>query len=151
MADFRYAVLAQSPERLNVIATKLGSAKGEKITDKDIKKAMKMGQVSNYELCKDGDELEGFLDNVQGGPTAGGFTFGGVAHPNAGFRVNALVAAAQTPNLKPGDLVVAADQPALGVESQPVVRKGSPKVFIYRVISTWDEGKPGTTVVLERC
>lgn len=151
MADFRYAVLAQSPERLNVIATKLGSAKGEKITDKDIKKAMKLGQVSNFVFCQDGDELEGFLDHVQGGPTAGGYTFGGVARGGPGFRVNATVADSQTPNLKPGDLVVAADQPELGKESQPVVRKGAPKVFVYRVITTWDEGKPGTTVVLERC
>lgn len=151
MADTKYAVLASSPERLNVISTKLGSAKGEKITDKDIKKAMKMGLVSNYEFCQPGDDLEGFLDNVDGGPTAGGFVFGGVAHPDPGFRVEALVDQSQATALKPRDQVVAGTQAALGVQSLPTCKAGTGVVFKYRVISLQGDGKKGTVVVLERC
>lgn len=149
--DFKYNVLAHSPERLNVITSKLGESKGELITEKDRKKAMVMGLVSNYVFAKDGDDLEGFLDNVQGGPTAGGFKVGGVAHPNSGFRVEARVADSQATNLKVRDQVVAADQAELGKESLPLVRAGEGKIFKYRVISMSENGAKGTVVVLERC
>lgn len=151
MANKKYAVLAHSPERLNVISTKLGKAKGELITDKDIKKAMKMGLEDNYEFCVAGDDLEGFLDNVDGGPTAGGFVFGGVAHPNSGFRVELRVDESQATALKPRDQVVAGTQPALGVEGLPTCKAGTGVVFKYRVISLQGDGTKGTVVVAERC
>lgn len=150
MADKLYAVLAHGPERLNVISTKLGAAAGEKITDKDIKKAMVMGDVCNYKFAADGDDLEGFLDNVDGGPTAGGFVFGGVAHPNSGFRVEVQVAQSQATALVVKDEVVAADQLALGTPGLAQVRKGTGKLFRYRVIRLIGDGTKGTTVLLEK-
>ena len=148
MADKKFAVLAHSPERLNVISTKIGAAKGEKYTDKDIKKAVKMGTVSNYLLCVDGDDLEGFIDNIDGGGTTGGFVFGGVAHPNSGFRVEVNA----TEKLAVRDTVVAAAQLPLGTEGLAQVKKGAGVLFKYRVISLLGDGtgNAGTTVLLEK-
>lgn len=150
MADFKFNVLTVLPERLNVVTTKLGSAAGQQYTDKDIKKAMKMGPVSNYMLASDGDELEGFLDNVDGGPTAGGFIVGGVARPDTGFRVEAQVAAGVATPLVFGDLVVAGNQLALGTKGLPQVKKGTPAIWKYKVIRVFTTGAAGTTVLLER-
>lgn len=152
MADKKFAVLAHSPERLNVISTKLGAAKRENYTDKDIKKAVKMGTESNYVVCVAGDDLEGFIDNIDGGGTTGGFVFGGVAHPNSGFRVEVQVAAGQATPLVVRDRVVAADQLALGTEGLAQVQKGDGVLFVYRVIALLGDGTgaAGSTVLLEK-
>lgn len=150
MADFEFNPLTHSPERLNVISTKLGSAKDQNYTDAEIGKAMKMGPVGNHELCADGDELEAFLDSVDGGPKAGGFPFGGVARGNVGFRVEAEVAAG-APALVFGDLVVAGAQKALGTKGIAQVKKGTPAIHKYRVINLkGGAGAPGTKVILEK-
>jgi hypothetical protein len=150
MADYKFNVLTVLPERLNVITTKLGSAPGQAYTDKDKKKLMTMGTVSNYALAADGDEIEGFLDNVDGGPTAGGFVVGGVSRPDTGFRVEAAVAAgAATVAVK--DLVVAGAQLPLGTSGLPQVKKGTPAIFKYRVMRIISgNGGPGSVLVLER-
>lgn len=149
MADFQYKPLTHSPERLNVIATKLGPDANTKYTDAEKQKAVKMGPVSNYLLCVDGNELEGFIDNIDAGPTAGGFVMGGVAHPNSGFRVEAKVGGATT--LVVGDFVVAAAQAPVGTKSLPVVKKGTPATFKYRVINLYTGGGlVGSTVLLEK-
>lgn len=148
MADFQYKPLTHSPERLNVISTKLGASASAKVTMNDIGKAMKMGAVSNYLLCADGDELEGFMDSVDAA-TAGGFSFGGVAHPDPGFRVEAKVGGATA--LIVGDYVVAGVQAAIGTKSLPVVKKGTPANFKYRVINLYTgAGAVGSTVLLEK-
>lgn len=148
--DYKYAVLTGNPERLNVITCKLGQVAGEKYTTKDAKKAMKMGPVGNMFLAPTGSELEGFLDNVDGGPPMGGFPAGGVARPGQGIRVLAQVAAAQATPLVFGDLVVAGVQLALGTEGLPQVIKGDPETFKYQVITVNGTGGAGSTVVLER-
>lgn len=148
MADFQYKPLTHSPERLNVISTKLGPNAATKPVMADVGKAMKMGAVSNYVFCADGDELEGFLDSIDAA-TAGGFAFGGVAHPNSGFRVEVQVGGATA--LVVGDLVVAGVQIVSGTKGLPVVKKGTPVNFKYRVINLYTgAGAVGTTVLLEK-
>lgn len=150
MADFEFKPLTHSPERLNVISTKLGANAAGKFTDMDIKKAVKMGPVGNYLLCADGDELDGFVDNIDGGGTSGGFSFGGVARGNVGFRVEAQVAAGADA-LAFGDLVVAGAQLPLGTPGLAQVKKGTPAIHKYRVINLYTgAGAPGTTVLLEK-
>lgn len=148
--DFQFKPLAQSPERLNVISAKLGPDANTKYTDKDKKKAVKMGTVSNYVLCADGDELDGFIDNIDGGGTAGGFSFGGVARGNVGFRVEAQVAAGAVA-VTLGALVVAGTQLPVGTEGLPQIKAGAPTLHKYRVINLYTgAGAAGTTVLLEK-
>ncbi len=150
MADFQFNLLTHSPERLNVISTKLGATKDDKFLDTEIGKAVKMGPVGNHLLCADGDELEAFVDNIDAGGTSGGFSFGGVARGNVGFRVEAQVAAGATP-LQFGDLVVAGAQIARGTKGIAQVKAGAPEIHKYRVINLkGGNGAPGTTVVLEK-
>lgn len=150
MSDFKFNVLTVLPERLNVITSKLGAAAGERYTDKDIKKIVTMGVVSNFALAADGDDIEGFIDNIDGGPTANGFVVGGVAHPDTGFRVEAAVAAGAAP-VAVKDYVVAGAQLPLGTKGLPQVKKGTPAVFKYRVMRIVSgTGGPGSVLVLER-
>lgn len=150
MSDFKFNVLTVLPERLNVITTKLGAAAGENYTDKDVKKIMTMGAVSNFALAADGDEIEGFLDNVDGGPTANGFRVGGVARPDTGIRVEAAVAAGAAPVVVK-DLVVAGVQLPLGTKGLPQIKKGTPATFKYRIMRIISgNGGPGSVVLLER-
>lgn len=150
MADFKFNVLTVLPERLNVVTAKLGSAAGQAYTDKDKGKPMKMGALSNFVLCADGDELGGFLDNVDGGPPANGFPIGGVQRPDTGFRIEAVVAEGVATPLVFGDLVVAGAQIALGTKGLPQVKKGTPAIFKYQVIQVRSTGAAGTNVLLER-
>lgn len=74
---------------MNVITAKLGSAAGQAYTDKEIARLRTLGAVSNYSLAAADAEIGGFIDNVDGGPPAGGFPVGGVSRPDTGFRVEA--------------------------------------------------------------
>ncbi|QYW06465.1 hypothetical protein uan_053 [Pseudomonas phage UAntarctica] len=148
--DFKFNVLTGNPERLNVVGSKLGSAAGQKYTTTDIAKAMVMGPVGNHYLAPADAEIEGFLDNVDGGPPAGGFPFGGVSRPNAGLRVLAQVGPGQATALVFKDLVVADAQLPLGTKGLPRVKKGTPGTYKWQVITLNGDGTAGTTVVLER-
>lgn len=148
--DFQFAELTHSPERINVITTKLGTG-AIKYTDKDVKKAVKLGDDGkSYVLAADGDDLEGFIDNIDGGGTAGGYTVGGVARPNGGFRVRVTVAAAQATALVIKDQVVAAAQAAVGTKSLALVKAGDGVLNKYRVIRLYGNGTAGTDVLLEK-
>lgn len=150
MADFKFNVLTVMPERLNVVTAKLGSAAGQNYTDKDVGKPVKMGALSNYVLAADGDEIGGFIDNIDGGPTANGFRVGGVSRPDSGFRIEAEVADGVATPLVFGDLVVCGAQVALGTKGLPQVKKGTPAIWKYQVIQVRTTGAAGTKVLLER-
>src|SRR5678809_531870 len=112
---FNFRTLTHSPERLNVVSAKLGTDALEKYTDADIGKPMKLGEEPGcYVVAADGDEIEGFLDNIDAGGTTDGHVFGGVACGNRGFRVEAEFSGDAG---KVGDLVVAAAQTAIGVKA----------------------------------
>lgn len=138
---FRFKTLTHSPERMNVVSAKLGATAADKYSDKDIGKAMKMGTVpGTFLLCADGDEIEGRLDNIDAGGTEDGFVFGGVACGNRGYRVLAEFTGADAAVL---DLVVAADQPAIGTAGHMKVKAGTPTTHKWRII---DNGKDVATV-----
>lgn len=76
MAKFQFSKLTADPNRLNVITAKLGSRAGNatelkaglgEYSDAEINKAVKLGPVSNYLLCADGDEIDGIIDNIDSG------------------------------------------------------------------------------------
>ena len=133
---FNFRTLTHSPERLNVVSTKLGTDALEKYTDADIGKPMKLGEEPGcYVVVADGDEIEGFLDNIDAGGTTDGHVFGGVACGNRGFRMEAEFSGDAG---KVGDLVVAADQTAVGVKAPSGVGKvkaGTPAVHKWRIIA----------------
>ena len=148
MNQFDFNLLTHSPERLNVISAKLGPDVNTKYSDKDKKKPLKAQAGGRYVLCSDGDELDGFLDSVEAA-TQDGYSFGGVARGNVGFRVEAQVAAAVVTPLVFGDLVVAGAQLAVGTKGLPQVKKGTPAVHKYRVLRL-TTGAAGSTVLLEK-
>lgn len=148
MADFDFAELTHSPERINVISTKVGTA-AVKLTDLDVKKAMKLADDGkSYVVAADGDDLEGFLDNIDAGGTSGGFAFGGVALGGSGFRVRATVAAGQATALKIKDQVVAAAQLAVGTKGLAQVKAGEGVFDKYKVLRLYGNGTAGTDVLL---
>lgn len=158
MADFAFNLLTHSPERLNVISTRLGTGGnvggvgGDVWTDKEVGKAVKIGPNSNHILCADGDEIEAIVDNIDSGPTNGGFTFGGVARGNRGLRMPAKVGTEQTGNLAVGDLVVAGAQAAVGTDEVALVKGGSPAVNKWRVINLkGSDGSAGSEIIIELC
>ena len=151
MADFEFNALTHSPERLNVISTKLGTGGADLWTDSEIGKAVKLGSAANHVPCVDGDEIEGFVDNIDAGPTSGGHTFGGVARGNRGVRVKAQIGASQGANATLGALVVADDQVAVGTKGLAQVRTGTPAVNKWRILSLRGTGAAGTEVILELC
>lgn len=134
MIKFGFTALTQSPERLNVISTKLGATTTDGITEKDIGKAMKLNLAipGSHVFCEDGDDIEGFLDNIDAGGTEDGFVFGGVASGTRGMRAEV----AFTGTLAVGDLVVAGVQPAIGTEGLAVVKAGTPTLHKWRVIGS---------------
>lgn len=151
---FNYRILAQSPERLNVISTKLGASKAEVYTDKDTRKPMVMGKKGNMVLAADGDEIEGFLDNVDAGPTADGHVFGGVARCNAGTRMEAIVdGAADVLDFVvagPNEAVGTANDLKLGVVKVP---EDAPTVHVWRIIAFITDAESttgGDVAVLEK-
>ena len=122
---FNFPELTHSPERLNVISTKLGAAAGEGFTtNADVGKPMVMGKVGNHSIAADGADIEGFLDNVDAGPTADKFPVGGVARCNAGTRKVVTVTGVASVL----DFVVAGANAAAGTKNEGgygVVRKAA--------------------------
>ena len=159
MAKFAFAVLTVEPERLNVISTKLGTRAGNatelkagfgEYSDAEIGKAVKIGALSNYVLCAAGDEIDGVIDNVDGGSTENGFTFGGVARCNGGVRYEAQVGTGSA-QLAVDDLVVAAAQAAVGTEGPLLVQKGTPTRHLWRVMRILTgTGVVGDKVLIEK-
>lgn len=157
MAEFDFALLTHSPERLNVITTRLGAGGnvggtgGEVWTDKEVGKVVKLGPSSTHVLCAGGDDIEAIVDNIDSGPTNGGYTMGGVARGNRGFRVKAQVGAGQVGALTLGAQVVADEQLAVGTAGIAQVKAGTGAVNKWRVLRLLGDGTAGTYVILELC
>lgn len=149
---FNYRILTNNPERLNVISTKLGAAKTEVYTDNDRGKPMVMGKKGNMVIAAVDAEIEGFLDNVDAGPTADGHIFGGVARCGQGTRYEVeLVGAADVL-----DFVVAAANEAVGVKAtsgKGKVKAGTPTKHLWRIIAFTNDaeaGVGGEIAIIER-
>ena len=149
---FNFRALTHSPERLNVITTKLGATGAEKFTDNDLKKPMTMGKKGNMVIAAAGAEIEGFLDTVDAGCTADKHVVGGVARCNAGTRMEVAVEGA----VDVLDLVVAGTNTAAGEASVTgfgVVKAGTPTTHKWRVISLSNDAEAavgGEIAVIEK-
>lgn len=133
---FTFRTLTHSPERLNVVSTKLGAVeKAGFKTATDVLKPMVLSATvpGAHEIAKDGEEIEGFLDNLDAGGTSDGFDFGGVARGNRGVRFHAEIVG----EAKLKDLVVAAENATAGVANDSglgKVKVGEPKLNLWRII-----------------
>lgn len=149
-----YQVLTHTPERINVISTKLGATKGEQYGDGDLNKPMVMGKQGNMYIAPADAEIEGFLDNIDAGPTADGFIFGGVKRCGMGTRQKVIVEDAASVL----DFVVAGTNEAVGVANAlklGVVKKSAdvPAVHKWRIISFADNTEStvgGGVAVIEK-
>lgn len=162
---FHFGTLTHSPETKRVESACLGTGPDDQYTDMDLQKAVKMGLKANYVFCVEGDEIEGFIDNIDAGGTENeGFTFGGVGRggrhiamigPGQGetpaVRLDLVVADAQPPrgerrlasHLAPGSA-----EPNVGV---PLVKTGEPTKQLWRIVHIYaGAGLEGTLVVLDR-
>lgn len=152
MAKFNFNLLTHSPERLNVISTRLGAsdAVADHFTDAEVGKAVKLGD-NTHVLCEAGDEIEAFVDNIDSGGTIDGYSFGGVARGNRGVRMKAVIGQGQVDPAVVGDLVVADAQSALGTKTPAAVKTGTPTINKWRILSLRGSGAAGTEVILELC
>lgn len=134
-----------------VITTHLGvdATAPNRLTDKDIGKAVKLGASDNYLLCADGNELEGVLLAVEPGTIDDGWAYGSVQKDGRLIAINKGAGA-----IAVGAYVVAAAQAAIGTKNAtggnnfdpcPQVKAGSagtpgtdypvPATYKWRVIS----------------
>ena len=111
-----------------------------------------MGKKGNMVIAAADQEIEGFLDNVDAGPTEDGHVFGGVARCGQGTRYEVeLVGTADVL-----DLVVAAANEAVGVKADSglgKVQKGVPTTHIWRIIAFTTDAESGTAgdiAIIER-
>lgn len=154
MADFAFNLLTHSPERLNVISTRLGAGNtpNDRWDDAEIGKAVKIGPNATHVHCEQDDEIQAIVDNVDSGGTNGGYSFGGVARGNRGFRAKAVIGPNQgaTPAAL-DDLVVADAQYPKGTKGGARVKTGAPTRDVWRIIALRGDGTPGTEVIIELC
>lgn len=154
MADFAFNLLTQSPERLNVISTRLGASNqpNDRWDDREVGKAVKIGPNATHVHCAEGDEIQALVDNIDSGGTNGGYSFGGVARGNRGFRAKAVIGPNQgeTP-AKLDDLVVADAQFPQGTKGVARVKTGTPSTNKWRIMQLRGDGTPGTEVIIELC
>ena len=153
---FNFRVLTNNPERLNVVATKLGATKADVVTMKDIGKPFVMGTKGNFALAATGNSIDGFLDSIDAGPTEDGMIFGGVARGGQGSRFEVQLEG--TANVL--DLVTAGANPTYGTAtttSRGIVKKAADQAAaglnLWRIISFAHDGTAGVAgdiAVIER-
>lgn len=136
-------------------------------------KLVKLVGESQFDLCANGDMIEGCIVTVEQAPSAG-WTVGGIIEEEELYvTANGLQATPGTGNLAIGDYVVAGAQEAKGTKmanSFPLVVKSTVQLgttpadltaagvqsklalFAWRVVSlgTAGTGAPGTTIVISR-
>lgn len=133
------------------IEASFGAAAGEAWGSKDLGKAVKLGSNgSAYELCTDGDEIEGFVDSMEVVTVNDGFPFGTVKRSH---RQEVLVGSG---TVAVGDYVVSATQAAVGTEENAKVKA---KTLVatdlnnhkWRCISiVTGSGAAGDTITIEK-
>lgn len=155
--DFTFGVLVNMSED-SIISAALGANAAGKLTDKDIGKAVKLAGDSRYEVCADGNDIEGIVAAIEPHTVNAGLGFGSVQTQGRVVASNAGAAP-----IAVGAYVVAAAQPAVGTEiallttgtqtgTRPVpVKAGAGTVFKWRVIALLGgAGAVGTPILIER-
>lgn len=126
MAKFKAGVTTQ--DFRDVFSAYLGVDTTNKLTDKDVGKAVKLSADSRYVICSAGDPIEGFVEAVESS-TVDGYSFGSV-RPNGHKTVicNGLQATAGTGAIAIGDYVVAGEAVAVNTASTKTSGEYTPKV-----------------------
>ena len=148
MTDFIFTENVDA-EKLQVVSAALGTGSGNKFTNNDVGKPVKLSTANNYVLCATTNEIEGFVHSVSPETVNGGYTFGGV---QTNGRKIAKVGPNQTGTLTIGELAVADTPSAVGTaDAYPLVREGTPANFKWRVIRLVSgTGVAGDLVLLEK-
>jgi len=134
-----------------------GNSPAQNLTDLEVGKIVRLVAESRYDLATVGQEIEGFINSIDGG-TSGGFTIGGIySEGRAYVLADGLQATPGTGVLAIGSVVVAGTVTALGtaLASFPrvcVATTPANVVHKWRVVSLGaaGTGAVGTTVVIER-
>ncbi len=148
----------------DIVAAALGAA-GDGWGNEEVGKAVKLGAANNYELCADGDEIEGFLISIEPNTVNQDVSFGSVQRDK---RVEAVLAVGVTGAVV-GDMVVSDVQEIVGAQlngNKALVKLGTaasqlavadydytertPNTFLWRIIKLVTDGEAGSTVLLER-
>lgn len=148
MTEFAFTELVNSPHA-DVISAAIGVDAGNKLSDADIGKPLKMASASNYVLAAAGDEIEGFLVSTEAYTVNDGFAVGSVVR---NMRKQAQV---KTTGVVFGDLVVAAGSAAVGTKdayAQVAKAAGTEdKLYVWRVILiVTGTGAVGDIVLIEK-
>lgn len=136
---------------------RLGSASGSAnyFTDIEIGKPVKLAGDSQYNLCAAGDQIEGFVNSVEGAP-ADDFSIGGIiTEGRVRVTLDGLQATPGTGTIAVGDYVVAGTAVAKGtaLSGYPKVCKATTQTgmyFAWRVVSLDGTTAVGQTAVIER-
>jgi hypothetical protein len=134
----------------------VGSGSSNYVDDKELGKVVKLVGDSQYNLCAQGDQIEGFISSVESF-TADDFSIGGVVTEGR-FKVtlDGLQATAGTGVIAVGDYVVAGTPTAKGTAlagAYPKVCKATTQTgmyFAWRVVSLDGTTAVGQTGTIER-
>ena len=78
MAKFQFNETLDQLAQIVTARVADGAGANNQVADADVDKFVKLAGDSRYGLCAVGDEIEGVLDSINGGPTQDGYTLGGV-------------------------------------------------------------------------
>jgi hypothetical protein len=141
-----FRVLTISADELNVQTAKLGDPSAKvPFTEADIGKPVVMGTQGNFALAASGN-FDGFIDSIDGGPTADGMTIGGVARGTLGARFRVYVTgAANVLDYVQADTNTAAGTASATPRVGNVKKSTDPTNF--RIVSFESDAASGTNAV----
>lgn len=158
MAKFQFNETLDQLAQIVTARVADGAGANNQLADADVDKFVKLAGDSRYGLCAVGDEIEGVLHSINGGPTQDGYTLGGV-RKNGRVKVtlDGLQATAGTGTIAIGDYVVAGTPVARGTAlsgAYPKVCKATAAaaglVQLWRVVALYGTGAVGQLALIER-
>lgn len=132
-----------------------GSGSANYMTDLELNKTVKLVADSQYNLCAAGDQIEGFLNAVEG-YTADDFSIGSIQEcDRKRVTLDGIQATPGTGTCAVGDYVVAGTAVAKGtaLTVPPKVCKATTQTgmyFAWRIVSLEGTGAVGQFAVIER-
>ena len=158
MAAKHYIVPTLPMGRTTTARLGAGNAAGDRFSDVDAGKIMKLVGESRYDLAAAGNPIEGFLVDIATA-TSDGYSIGTVVHDQKVFvTADGLQATPGTGAIAVGDYVVAGTATAKGTALTAFAKvcKATSQTpvypFAWRVVSLGQAGSGavGTTIVIER-
>lgn len=158
MAKFQFNETLDQLAQIVTARVADGAGAGNQLADADVGKFVKLAGDSQYGMCAVGNEIEGVLDSINGGPTQDGYTLGGV-RKNGRVKVtlDGLQATPGVGVISIGDYVVAGTPVARGTSlagAPPKVCKATAAatgiVQLWRVVALYGTGAVGQIALIER-